>query len=130
MVSLRRIGCPPLPLVVPQGFHDLYDSMDLPAAKQSDLTATPRHPWVEKQNAFMDSDSKFKDDAERRSATVAYWALVSYLDSNIGQILDALEASGQANNTSIIYSSDHGDNVGARRLWGKSNSMRKARRSL
>ena len=40
--------------------------MDLPAAKLSDLTATPRHPWVEKQNAFMDSDSKFKDDAERR----------------------------------------------------------------
>ena len=112
---------PHFPLVVPQEFYDLYDSMDLPAAKLSDLAATPRHPWVEKQNAFMDSDSKFKDDAERRSATVAYWALVSYLDSNIGQILDALEASGQANNTSIIYSSDHGDNVGSRRLWGKSN---------
>ena len=46
---------------------------------------------------------------------------MSYLDSNIGQILDTLEASGQANNTSIIYSSDHGDNAGARRLWGKSN---------
>ena len=45
MVSLRRIGCPHFPLVVPQEFYDLYDSMDLPA-RQRDLTATPRHPWV------------------------------------------------------------------------------------
>ena len=112
---------PHFPLVVPQEFYDLYDSMEFPTAKLSDLEKTPRHPWIEKQNAFMDSDSKFEDDAERRAATVAYWALVSYLDTNVGKILDALEESGQAHNTSIIYSSDHGDNVGARRLWGKSN---------
>ena len=44
-----------------------------------------------------------------------------WLDHNIGQILEALKASGQMDNTQIIYTSDHGDNIGARGLWGKSN---------
>src|SRR5258706_368920 len=46
--------------------------------------------------------------------------LISFLDDNIGKILATLEATGLAANTRVIYSSDHGDNLGARGLWGKS----------
>ena len=42
-------------------------------------------------------------------------------DHNIGEILDQLEALGLSDDTTVIYTSDHGDNVGARGLWGKSN---------
>jgi choline-sulfatase len=93
----------------------------MPKAKLHPDDGHPRHPWVEKQNAFMDSESMFKNEDERISAMRAYYGLCSWLDHNVGQIVAALEASGQLDNTTIDYSSDQGDNVGARGLWGKSN---------
>ena len=68
----------------------------------------------------MNYDDYFEDEASVRRAVAAYYALVSYLDHNIGRVLDALCRSGLADNTRVIYSSDHGDNLGVRGLWGKS----------
>jgi choline-sulfatase len=45
---------------------------------------------------------------------------VSTLDENIGNVLSALRGAGLKDSTRIVYTSDHGDNVGARGLWGKS----------
>ena len=68
----------------------------------------------------MNYDDYFWDEATVRRAIAAYYALVSYLDHNIGRVLDALRNTGLADSTRVIYSSDHGDNLGARGLWGKS----------
>jgi len=76
---------------------------------------------VEEQKAMMDSEGAFRDADERLSAMSAYYGLCSWLDDNIGQILNTLDHTGQAETTTVIYSSDHGDNVGARGLWRKSN---------
>jgi choline-sulfatase len=46
--------------------------------------------------------------------------LCSFADDNVGRVLRALEASGEADRTRILFLSDHGDNLGARGLWGKS----------
>ncbi|MEO0634064.1 MAG: sulfatase-like hydrolase/transferase, partial [Pseudomonadota bacterium] len=112
---------PHFPLVVPQEYFDLYPPDTLPAVKQHPADGHLRHPWVEKQNAFMDSEAKFADADERLAAMSAYYGLCSWLDHNVGQILDALAAAGIADDTTVVYTSDHGDNVGARGLWGKSN---------
>ncbi|WP_419906999.1 sulfatase-like hydrolase/transferase [Hoeflea sp.] len=112
---------PHFPLVVPQEFYDRYPPDSLPDPKLHPRDGHPRHPWVEKQNGFNDSESKFEDEEERRRAIAAYFGLCTWLDHNIGQILSALQASGEAENTVVVYTSDHGDNVGARGLWGKSN---------
>lgn len=112
---------PHFPLVVPQQFYDLYPTDALPEVKLHPSTGYQRHPWVEKQNALMDSESTFKNTEERLSAMASYFGLCSWLDHNIGQVLNALNTSSHANNTTVIYTSDHGDNVGARGLWGKSN---------
>ena len=112
---------PHFPLVVPEEFYDLYPHAALSPSKQLPEDGHPRHPWVEKQNAFMDSDSKFKDADERKAAMAAYFGLCSWVDHNVGEILQALEEAGLGDTTNVIYSSDHGDNVGARGLWGKSN---------
>jgi choline-sulfatase len=55
-----------------------------------------------------------------RRAIAAYMGLVSFLDSQVGTILSALEETGLLDNTRVVYTSDHGDNLGARGLWGKS----------
>lgn len=115
---------PHFPLICPEPFFSRYRAMDLPAPKLLPGDGHPRHPWVEKQNAYMDSEARFTSAEERADAIAAYWGLCSWLDHCIGRILDALAASGLE--ADVIYSSDHGDNTGARGLWGKSNFYREA----
>jgi choline-sulfatase len=55
-----------------------------------------------------------------RRAIAAYMGLVSFLDDNVGKILRALEETGLAETTRVVYGTDHGDNLGTRGLWGKS----------
>lgn len=117
---------PHFPLVVPQEFYDLYPLDSLPEVKQHPGTGYQQHPWIVKQNAFMDSESKFTDETERLSAMASYYGLCSWLDDNIGQILTTLDDTGLSDNTTVVYTSDHGDNVGARGLWGKSNMYEEA----
>lgn len=117
---------PHFPLVVPQEFFDLYSLDLLPSPKLHPRDGHPRHPWVEKQNAFMDSESKFRDADERLAAIATYFGLCSWMDHNVGRILTALSATGQTANTTVVYTSDHGDNVGARGLWGKSTLYRES----
>lgn len=112
---------PHFPLVVAQEFFDLYPPDTLPEPKLHPKDGYIRHPWVELQNAQMNSEPKFKSEAERRDAMAAYYGLVSWMDHNVGRLMAALEANGLSEDTTVIYASDHGDNLGARGLWGKSN---------
>lgn len=117
---------PHFPLVVPQEWFDMYPTDRFPDVKLHPKDGYTRHPWVEKQNDFMDNESKFKDSHERAAAVSAYYGLVSWMDHNVGLIMSALEEAGLADSTDIIYTSDHGDNIGARGLWGKSNHYEEA----
>ena len=64
-------------------------------------------------------DESFDEPMVRR-AIAAYFGLVSFLDDNIGKVLRTLAETGLSENTRVIYSTDHGDNLGTRGLWGKS----------
>lgn len=112
---------PHFPLVVPEEFYRLYPLDKLPEVKLHPDLGHRRHPWVEKQNAMANTEEKFSDPEERLRAMAAYYGLCSWLDFNIGRILQALGESGYGETTTVVYTSDHGDNVGARGLWGKSN---------
>lgn len=112
---------PHFPLIVPQEFYDLYPAASLPPTKLRPSEGYQRHPWVEKQNALDRSEDKFQSEEERLAAISAYYGLTTWLDHNIGQILGALGDAGISDETTVVYTSDHGDNVGARGLWGKSN---------
>jgi choline-sulfatase len=58
-------------------------------------------------------------EADIRAARHGYYANISYIDDLVGQLLDALEATGQLDNTVIVFTSDHGDFLGERGLWYK-----------
>ena len=55
-----------------------------------------------------------------KRAQAGYLGLCSFLDENIGKVLTALSDAGLKDETRVVYTSDHGDNLGARGLWGKS----------
>lgn len=112
---------PHFPLVAPEAFFNMYDLNDMPSSKLLPSDGHPHHPWVAEHDAMWSHDAAFKDETERKTAIAAYYALCTWVDHNVGRVLDALDATGLADTTRVIYTSDHGDNVGARGLWGKSN---------
>lgn len=111
---------PHFPLIAPERFYDLYRDMALPPVKLHPSDGHRRHPWVEAYANFDLSEENFKDAEERERAFRAYYGLCSFMDDNVGQIMQALDKSGLKDNTTVIYTADHGDNLGARGLWGKS----------
>ena len=108
---------PHFPLIAPEEFFALYPPEQMPMPRLA--TATPDHPALQVLRQCMNYADYFDEPATRR-AIAAYYGMVSFLDHNIGLVLDALERSGLTENTRVIYTSDHGDNLGVRGLWGKS----------
>ena len=112
---------PHFPLVVPEKFYNMYPLENLPETKLNPKDGFINHPWIQKQISMRDNDKDFKNNEERLKAIASYYGLCSFLDYNIGKILDKISNCGFMENSTIIYTSDHGDNLGARGLWGKSN---------
>lgn len=109
------------PLVVPQEFFDLYPLDELPPTKLHPRDGYIQHPWIALQAASMVGEDGWADENERLTAIAAYYGLTSWMDHNVGRIVESLKASGQFDDTTIIYSADHGESLGARGLWGKMN---------
>lgn len=110
---------PHFPFVVPEQFYNLYplDEIDLPHVPDGHLDA--QHP-VSKRVRHQLGILHYSDDAIRR-ARAAYYGLISYLDEKIGMLLDTLADTGQADNTLVIYTSDHGEMAGEHGMWRKSS---------
>ncbi|MEZ5650091.1 MAG: sulfatase-like hydrolase/transferase [Burkholderiaceae bacterium] len=117
---------PHFPLVAPPEFFSLYSPDEMPRSKLLPEDGYPHHPWVAEHSKFWPHDTRFKDEHERRLAIAAYHALCSWVDHNVGRVISALGETGLGDSTRVIYTSDHGDNVGARGLWGKSNLYQEA----
>lgn len=111
--------CPHFPLTAPEEFFDLYPPERLPRPKLYGKDERPDHPAIRDFATSSNYDDYFDEDYLKR-AIAGYLGLVSFVDHNIGAVLEALEDAGLMGETHILYTSDHGDNLGARGLWGKS----------
>ncbi len=107
---------PHFPLTAPQAFFDLYAGLDVPPPRNG----TVEHPVLREMRRFWDYDDYFEDDEARILARRNYYGLCSFLDDNIRQVLAALDDSGQAERTTIVYTSDHGEMLGEQGFWTKS----------
>jgi choline-sulfatase len=93
---------PHFPLIAPPEFYDLYHPEQMPWPRLYDAKDRPDHPVLRKLRKAMAYDKYF--DAEKvRVALNAYYGMVSYLDHNIGLLLQTLEDCGLADDTRIIY---------------------------
>lgn len=118
-VLFSSFVAPHYPLIAPQKFYDLYplDSIDMPLNYAQN--ERPTHPEVVAMAKFWNYDDYFDEDSLRRGRA-AYYGLCSYLDHHVGMLLDSLEKAGLYDNTRIVFTSDHGEMLGNRGLWGKS----------
>jgi choline-sulfatase len=108
---------PHFPLTAPPHWYYRYPFERIPMPKL--YRERNLHPYVRDQAENTGYDKYFADEALVKRARAGYLGLVSSLDENIGHILDTVKDCGVEKNTRILYTSDHGDNLGARGLWGK-----------
>lgn len=123
-VGFISFVCPHPPHIAPQEFYDIYDKIRIPEPKLYGLDI-PVHPWI----ALQRKQQNYNDFVTADSWPVlikSYYGAISYLDRNIGKVLSTLEETGLRDNTIVIYTSDHGENLGARRMWGKCNMYEEA----
>ncbi|MDO6732275.1 sulfatase-like hydrolase/transferase [Marinovum sp. 2_MG-2023] len=113
--------CPHYPLTAPQEFYDLYDRPDLPMPKLYAEQDRPHHPFLSDFAGCVDYDAHFKSEADVRRAIAGYYGLCSFIDSQVGAIVEAVENAGLTETTRVAFTSDHGESLGARGMWGKSN---------
>lgn len=129
---------PHLPFNAPSKYWDMYDESKI------DLTPSPNIPEnVNKASLHQsgefngyragDEDAtldKPLSDTYARKVRHAYFAAVSYVDAQVGKVLDELDRLGLAENTIVVVWGDHGWHLGDQRVWGKHTIFERALRSV
>lgn len=107
---------PHVPLVAPKSMFDLYDedSIPLPYVPEGDLDDLP-----EPAAAMANEGRYWLTEKQQKQSIAAYYASVTYMDQQVGRLLDALDRLGQRENTIVIFTSDHGYNLGEHTMWQK-----------
>jgi arylsulfatase A-like enzyme len=107
------------PRIWPTGYEKQYDAAMLPLP----ANFRPEHPFdhgnIRGRDELLLPFPRTADDVRQELA--CYYAVISHLDEQIGRILAALDASGQRENTIVVFSSDHGLAIGSHGLVGKQN---------
>ncbi len=108
------------PRQAPKKFLDLYP----PAQLKLPPNYSPQHPFLIEAN-FKGRDEILapypRTESGVRVHLQEYYAIISHLDEQIGRVLDALDISGEAANTIVVFTSDQGLAVGQHGLMGKQN---------
>lgn len=107
---------PHTPYVSPKPYFDLYPEGEMPVVQgvKEDRADIPP-PGLASGKQEQDEMS----DDLRRQARQAYYASISFMDAQVGRVIDSLDRLGLSDNTVIVFTSDHGYHMGEHGLWQK-----------
>jgi iduronate 2-sulfatase len=107
---------PHTPFVAPQKYFNLYplENVVLPALSADDRARQPREAYASSQ-----PEQDRAVELQLREAIQAYRAAISFMDAQVGRVVDALDRLGLAANTVIVFTSDHGYHLADHGLWQK-----------
>jgi arylsulfatase A-like enzyme len=122
---------PHLPFVAPKKYWDLYRPEDirLPANyTKAPENAVPiaLHTWGELRSYDAIPKQGPVSDAQAKSLLHGYYASASYMDAQVGRVLDELERSGLADKTVVVLWGDHGWSLGEHGIWAKHTNFEDA----
>ena len=111
---------PHYPMVAPQSFFDRYplSDMELPLTIENDQLDIPKL-GIPKSTADKNGIGQFPDNQKRMWS--AYYASVTFMDQQVGRILDELKRLGLEEKTAVVFISDHGYHLGEHDFWQKHN---------
>ncbi len=107
------------PYAARRKFWDLYSDAEIDLPKIPAMARSKLDAHSQRLYDVSAMDDYTVTEADIRAARHGYYANISYIDDLVGQLLSTLEATGQLENTIIIFTSDHGDFLGERGLWYK-----------
>lgn len=110
--------CPHPPYIAPADIFSGYPLNEVPLPPLWREEEWSTHPVMDYFRRYFDFARPF-DEAVLRRLAATYYAVCTYLDQRIGQVLETLRQSGLEEDTRIIYTSDHGECLGSRGLFGK-----------
>lgn len=121
---------PHMPLYAPESSFELYpeETLQMPPMLSADRADTPRSSWY---NHWDVPEPRWKWFQEQQQDTIfvrSYLAAISFMDKQVGRVLDALEENGQADNTIIVLWSDHGFHLGEKEISGKNTLWERSTR--
>lgn len=105
---------PHIPFAAPKSYFDMYPWQNMvlpvvPAGDQSDI-----------HGFSVTSNSQGFDDTEKKKSIAGYYAAVSFMDAQVGKVLNKLKSEGLEDDTIVIFTSDHGFFLGEHDFWSKS----------
>lgn len=127
---------PHLPFVAPAKYWDMYDEKDIQLAswqKHSEKGPDIAYHKFGELQSYTDMPQHVKngkvDEAKQRELINGYYACVSYIDAQIGLLMDNLKKNGLSENTIVVLWGDHGWHLGDHGLWCKHSNFEQATRS-
>jgi choline-sulfatase len=121
---------PHVPCYATQQWFDLYPDDDsvLPPIREDDRADTPRFSWYIHWNLPEPRLRWVRENNQWRNLVRSYMACTSFVDAQVGRILDALDQSGLADNTIVVLWSDHGWHLGEKGITGKNTLWERSTR--
>ncbi len=121
---------PHVPCYATQRWFDLYPDDDsvLPPMRPDDRDDTPRFSWYLHWNLPEPRLRWVRENDQWRNLVRSYLACTSFVDAQVGRLLDALEAAGLAENTIIVLWGDHGYHLGEKGITGKNTLWERSTR--
>ncbi len=121
---------PHVPCYATQKWFDLYPEDDrvLPKVKQDDRSDTPRFSWYLHWHLPEPRVEWLKEKNQWRNLCRSYLACISFVDAQVGRVLDALDQEGLSDNTIIVLWSDHGFHLGEKGITGKNSLWERSTR--
>lgn len=114
---------PHTPFIAPQRYFDLYPLDRIEAPAMSRASRAPEAAW------FTTPPHWGVPEQGQRETIRAYYASISFLDANVGRILDALDRLGLSDNTVVVFVSDHGYHLGEQGQWMKQTLFERSARA-
>jgi choline-sulfatase len=107
------------PYAMTKEFWDLYEGVDIPLPKTPAIPHDQQDPHSQRILKCIDLWGKDMPEERIKAARRAYYAACTYVDTNVGKLLRALDNCGLTEDTIIVFTGDHGDMLGDRGLWYK-----------
>ena len=114
---------PHCPFIAPAKYFDLYPLDGIPAPSASVSPAVPAPAW------FTNPPNWGISEQAQRETIRAYYASISFLDANVGRVLNALDRLDLAKNTVVVFISDHGYHLGEQGQWMKQTLFERCARA-